>query len=265
MKFFHLLVQSARIWLLRGGGYYSAAFSYYAPLALIPLLFFSVSVAGFLYGDSFARGVFASWGAIMGEDLLSLINLALENLSQETASSRVPIVAGSFFLGLYIIALNVVTDGFLKFWGRETRGLLAFIYKSFRSLFFLGILQIYLTSVIALEYFIIPTFLPNSNLLANITLYISTTTFFMLLYRYLTSRPPSWKGCFYGALIGSFLFVGIKFLVDIYIITTPVLSLYGAAGLILVLFVWVYVLATIVFYGAIVAGQYDRIDNIKNN
>jgi membrane protein len=263
VKAFYILYQALKLWLERGGGYFSAAFSYYAPLALVPLLFFSVTVAGFLYGDTFARGVFANWGSVLGDDLLSLIKLALENLHTETMRSDVPLVAGAFFLGFYVVALNVVSDGFLKLWGRESRGILAFLIKSLRAILFLVVLQIYLVSVIGVDYFVVPTILGNHSLLASLILYLSTTAFFVILYRYLTSRPPSWTGCVYGALVSSLFFVAIKFLVDVYIATTPVLSLYGAAGLILVLFVWVYVMAAIVFYGAAVAGLYDRLENVN--
>lgn len=262
MKFFYILYQATRVWLERGGSYYSAAFSYYAPLALIPLLFFSVTVAGFLYGEHFAQGVFTSWGSVLGDDVFRLITLALENLHAETRRSEVPVFAGVFFLGFYIIALNVVSDGFLKFWGREARGVLAFVQKSIRALLFLGVLQLYLTVVIGLDYFIVPTVLGEHSLLGSIILYLSTSAFFVLVYRFLTSRPPSWAGCMTGALVSSLFFVMIKVLVDFYIATTPVLSLYGAAGLILVLFVWVYVLAAIIFYGAAVAGMYDRLRDL---
>ena len=263
MNILYLLFQAARVWLERGGSYYAAAFSYYAPLALIPLLFFTVSVSGFLYGDTFAKEVFASWGSALGDDVLSLIRFALDNLREETAAARIPLIAGGFFLGFYIIAINVVSDGFLKFWGRETRGLKAYIFKSLRALLFLFVLQAYIVVIIGLDYFVIPTLFGDNGFYSSALLYISTTTFFAVLYRYLTSRPPSWLGCMYGALISSMFFVIIKFLVDFYIATTPVLSLYGAAGLILVLFVWVYVLSAIIFYGAAVAGLYDRLKNIS--
>jgi uncharacterized BrkB/YihY/UPF0761 family membrane protein len=54
----------------------------------------------------------------------------------------------------------------------------------------------------------------------------------------------------------------IKTLVDLYIVTTPALNLYGAASIILVLLVWVYILAAIIFYGAAVAGVYDKMKKI---
>jgi membrane protein len=258
VTYLYILLQAAKIWLERGASYYSAAFSYYAPLALVPLVFFSVSVAGFLYGDTFTRDVFSNWGAVMGDDLLGLIRIGLDNLHTETAESSAPLLAVSFFLGFYIIALNVVADGFLRLWGRESRGLVAFIKKSLRAGVFLFVLQAYLILVIGLDYFIVPTVLGNHSPLASLILYSSTVVFFVILYRFITSRPPSYGGCIYGALIASLFFVVIKYLVYLYIATTPVLTLYGAAGLILVLFVWVYVLAAVVFYGAAVAGLYDR-------
>ena len=62
------------------------------------------------------------------------------------------------------------------------------------------------------------------------------------------------------------LFIGAKYAVSITILTTPALHFYGAAGLILILLIWVYVLAAIILYGAAIAGTYDKIylsENIK--
>lgn len=265
MNFFYLLYTAAALWIERGSGYYAAAFSYYAPLALIPLLLFSVTVAGFFYGETFAGTVFAGWGAVLGEDLLSLIKLALENLDTETAASKVPFVASAFFLGFYIVACNVMSDGFLRLWRREQRGLKYFILKSARALGFLVLLQLYLVVIIGYEFFITATVTGFFAFINTIVLYLSTTVFFTFLYRYLTNCRPSWAACRVGALVSSLLFVLIKSLVTVYIATTPVLSLYGAAGLILILFVWVYVLAVIILYGAAVVGVYDKLSAVVPN
>lgn len=260
MKLIYLLYRAAGLWLERGANYYSAAFSYYAPLALIPLLFFSVAIASFFYGQSFATTVYADWGSVLGEDLLSIIRVALENLSAETASARVPLIAGAFFLGFYIIALNVISDGFEKLWGRESKGMWAFIKKSLRAIGFLLVLQAYLIFIIGVDFFIIPTLFGVSPLLSSLFLFLSTAVFFTFLYKWLVPHSPSWAGCVAGSIVSSLLFVAIKSLVDLYIATTPVLSLYGAAGLILVLFVWVYILAALIYYGAAVAGLYVKIE-----
>ena len=249
------------LWIERGAGYFAAAFSYYAPLALVPLLLFSVTVVGFFYGETYAGMVFANWGSVLGEDLLSLIRLALENLDTETKASQVPIIAVSFFLGFYIVALNVMADGFLRLWDREQRGLIYFLQKCVRAIVFLLVLQLYLLVIISFQFFITLPMFGNFVIVGTLFLYLSTTAFFTFLYRFLTKYPPRWKACIVGAAVSALLFVVIKALVAVYIVTTPVLTLYGAAGLILILFVWVYVLAMIIFYGAAVAGAYDKISS----
>jgi len=258
MNFFYLLYRAGALWVTTGAGYFSAAFSYYAPLALIPLLFFTLSVTGFIYGEEFVGEVFAGWGSVLGSELVEIITTALDNFNSETASSRVPFIAGLFFLGFYIVALNVLSDGFNSLWASETSGFQAFLIKTIRAIGFLLILQIYLVLVIAMSFFVIPVFFKASSLISTIFFFASTTTFLTLLYRFLVSKSPSWRACMIGAMVSSLFVVLIKTIVDIYVLTTPVLHLYGSAGLILMLFVWTYVLAALINYGAAVAGLYDK-------
>ncbi len=258
MNFLLLLYRAAVLWFERGAGNYAAAFSYYAPLALIPLLLFTVSVVSFFYGQTFTQQVFADWGAVLGTDLVELIRAALVKLNLETQTARLPIVAVFFFLGFYLVAINVLSEGFHKLWGNEVTGLRAFVKRSLRAVWFLFILQAYLIFIIGLEFFIAPTLFGPYAILISATFFASTTVFFILLYRILVLDAPSWAGCFAGATVSSMLFILIKSLVDLYIATTPVLTLYGAANLILILLVWIYILAALIFYGAAVAGLYDK-------
>lgn len=263
MKFFYLLYDSVSRFIECGAGYYAAAFSYYAPLAIVPLLFFSVKIVGLIYGDAFTAQVFSTWGSALGDDLLNIIRVAVDNLGAEAGTSKFAFIGGAFFLGFCIIALNVISDGFQDLWGNQKRGLKAWFTKSLRSIGFIFILQVYLIFVIGLEFFIAPTLFGKSTLLSLVILFISTTIFFFTLYKLLVTNSPSSEGCLWGAVIGSVLFVTAKSIVDLYIVTTPVITLYGAAGLLLVLLVWVYVLAVIIYYGATVASLYDKINKIN--
>ena len=258
MNFIILLYKAGLLWFDRGAGNYSAAFSYYAPLALIPLLLFSLSVVSFFYGQTFSEQVFAQWGSVLGSVLVELIRSALVKLNVETQTSKLPFMAGFFFLGLYLVAVNVLSEGFHKLWGNEVTGLWSFLKRSFRAVWFLFVLQLYLLIIIGLDFFIAPTLFGPYTMLISAVFFATTTVFFILLYRVLVLEAPSWTGCFAGATVASLLFVVIKNLVDFYIATTPVLTLYGAANLILILLVWIYILAALIFYGAAVAGLYDK-------
>jgi membrane protein len=246
------------LWIQREAGYYSAAFSYYAPLALIPLLLFSVAVVGFFYGESFTGDVFESWGAVLGTELVEIIKSAFQNLASVNGSIGIPFVGTFFFLGFCLIALNIISDGFHKLWGIESGGARNFMIKSLRSLAFIIILQAYLIVVIGVEFFIIPTFFGPGSPISSLILFFATLVFFASIYKGLSSTSPSWKACWVGSIASSILFILIKSIVDFYIATTPVLTVYGGAGLILILLVWVYVFAALIFYGAAVAGLYGK-------
>ncbi len=259
MNFFYLLYKAALHFIDRESSHYAAAFSYYAPLALIPLVVFSVSVVGLIYGESYTNQIFSNWGSVLGNDLFQVIKLAVSNLDIETKTSPVPIVGAAFSLGFYIIAMNLLSDGFQKLWDIKSNGVRGWVIKSLRSFAFLVILQIYLVFMIGLDFFVSLKIFAASTLISSILLFISTTAFFAALYHLLSVKSPRWTSCFVGATVSSLLFVGIKNLVDLYIDSTPALNLYGAAGLILILLVWVYVLAALIYYGAAVAGLYDKI------
>lgn len=258
MNFFILLYRAALHFVDRESSHYAAAFSYYAPLALIPLVVFSVSVVGFIYGESYTNQIFSNWGSVLGNDLFQIIKLAVSNLDLETKTLPIPIVGAIFSLSFYIIAMNVLGDGFQKLWDIKSGGVRGWFIKSFRSVAFLVILQIYLIFAIGLEFLVSSKLFVASALISSILLFISTTAFFAAMYHLLSVKSPCWASCWVGATVSSLLFVGIKNLVDLYVDTTPALSLYGAAGLILILLVWVYILAALIYYGAAVAGLYDK-------
>ena len=259
MRFFKLLYQSAKLWIDQDMVYYAAAFSYYAPLALIPLIFISVTIVGLIYSEGFTAQVFRTWGETMGSDLVTVINLAVANLTIATKSYTLPLVGIIFFSFICLVALNVVSAGFQRLWGITDQGLINWLGRSFRSAVFIIILQLYLIGIIAMEIFLSLIELPASGLISQLFFGFSSAVFFTLLYRFLYSHHPSLQGSFFGATVAALLFMGAKYAVSLTILTTPSLNFYGSAGLILVLLIWVYVLAAIILYGAAIAHSYDKI------
>jgi membrane protein len=261
MKIFDLLFRSARLWYLQDMKSYAAAFSYYAPLAILPLLLFSISFVGIIYGESFTKQIITNWGLVLGQDLIEIIRSAIENLKNETDTFTIPIIGIIFFAGASILTLNVLSTGFHKLWKVEKFGVINWFKKSFRSILFVIIFQFYLIVIIGFEIFMTITKLEGDSILSLIFLLISTGAFFAILFRFLASDAPSFAGCVVGASVSSILFVISKSTINIYITHLSGLNLYGAAGLILVLLIWIYVLASIIYFGASVAHEYDKMQN----
>ena len=73
---------------------------------------------------------------------------------------------------------------------------------------------------------------------------------FAALYKILPNVPLEWGDVCVGSLVTSALFTLGKFLISFYLGRTTVASAYGAAGSLVVLLLWVYYSAQVVFVGA---------------
>ncbi len=261
MRYLWLFYHSANQWLAKDMSYYAAAFSYYAPLALIPLILLSLVVSGFFYGSEFVMNIFLGWGTALGPDLLALINVAVQNLDIETKTYRIPLLAVLFFSSVSIFSFNVLGTAFKHIWNTHQFGFIPWSQQTIRSIVFVLILQIYLIFLIGVEGFLTFFGVRSIILLPEIIWLLSISSIFIFMFRYLAKATPSWRACIFGGFVSGLLVVSTSNIVTVYLGTQPVLSIFGAAGLILILLIWVYVLASIILYGATLAHLYDRMIN----
>jgi membrane protein len=72
----------------------------------------------------------------------------------------------------------------------------------------------------------------------------------MLIFKTLPNGKIGWKETAVGASFTSILFMVGKWGIGLYLSTTASSSLYGAAGSIIVILIWVYYSAMILYFGA---------------
>ncbi len=257
LYYVRILISSARLWLRLEMGHYAAAFSYYAPFALVPLILISLGISGYFYGLPFVKNMFMGWGTVFGAELTSLIGVAVQNLDIQVHAYDIPLFAIIFFSLISILAFNTLGLGFERVWGKREVSFRAWLNQSFRSVVFVLILQIYILTLVSLEG-LWAALQFESRLLPLMIWFSSISAVFVIFYRFLVAGSPSWRGCFVGGATAGLLFVFAKNIVTLYLAAKPVVTIFGAAGLILVLLVWVYVLAAIIYYGAIVASEFDK-------
>lgn len=258
MVFIQMLYHSAVLWMERDMSYYAAAFSYYAPLALIPLVLLSIVVSGFFYGAEVVKNIFNSWGSVFGSDVLNLITSAVANLETKTNTFQAPVIAIVFFIILSFFTLNVLAKGFGRVWNVEPSGITSIILQFFRSALFVLIIQVYIIGLIGFTGGASMIVLPSFGLLPLMFSFFSIVTFFTLLFKFLVRGAPSWRGSIVGGIVAGMLFLLARIGVTMYLAHEPAESIFGAAGLMLVLLIWIYVISCIIFYGAVVADQYDK-------
>src|SRR5258705_477952 len=80
--------------------------------------------------------------------------------------------------------------------------------------------------------------------------FISVTTLFAMIYKFLPDVVIRWRDVWIGAALTAFLFTIGKFLIGLYLGSSGVTSAYGAAGSLITVLLWVYYSSLIFFLGA---------------
>ncbi len=84
------------------------------------------------------------------------------------------------------------------------------------------------------------------------------TALFALIFKFLPDTRVAWSDVWVGAALTSLLFGAGKYLIGLYLGRSSVASVYGAAGSVVVLIVWVYYAAQIFFFGAELTQAFAR-------
>ena len=84
------------------------------------------------------------------------------------------------------------------------------------------------------------------------------TCMFATIYKLLPDVTIAWGDVWIGAAVTALLFTLGKSLIGLYLGRSAVASVYGAAGSLIVILLWVYYSAQIVFFGAEFTKVYSR-------
>src|SRR6201999_1411712 len=102
--------------------------------------------------------------------------------------------------------------------------------------------------------------MPGVGVLSIVTSYLIAfaviTVLFALIFKVLPDVKIAWRDVWVGALVTSVLFAAGKFLLAWYLGRSTTISAYGAAGSVVLVLLWVYYSAQILFFGAEVTKVY---------
>jgi membrane protein len=240
-----------------------AALAYYTVFSLAPLLIIVISIAGFFFGDEAARGeIVGQFQGLVGEEGGKAIQTMIENAGREKGSG---VVATMISVVTLLFGASGVfgelQDSLNTIWGvkpKPGRGILGMLKDRFVSFtMVLGIAFLLLVSlVLSAAIAAMGTVFGGSDsegLLHILNFVVSfgvITLLFAAMYKYLPDVKIEWKDVWVGAAVTALLFALGKFAIGLYLGKGSVASAYGAAGSLVILLVWVYYSAQILFFGA---------------
>jgi len=256
-----------------------AALSYYTVFAIAPLFIIALAIAGFWFGEDAARReLFGQVNQLVGKEGGDAIQSVVAAAGKSKAGFWATCIAGGT---LAVAATGVfvqLQDSLNKVWnvrhlpGRGLRNFIRHRLLSFAIV--LGIGFLLLVSLVcsaglsALGNFIGDYVSGKEILLKALNFVISLAiiaTLFAMIFKFLPDVKVAWRDVWLGGFITALLFNFGKFLIGIYIGRRSIASVYGAMGSLVIVLVWVYYSAQILFFGAVFTRIYARRFGVKPN
>ena len=256
----------------------SAALAYYTIFSLAPLLVIVIAITGLIWqADVVQTQILGQVRGLIGSEGADFIASLISNRGQP-AEGIVALLIG--ILALLFGALGVFNElhnslniiwevrvekpaGILQ----ALKKLLVDRFLSFAMILAIGFLllvSLVITAALSATQETIGNAFPLSEVLLQIVnLAISLaviTILFALMFKFLPDAKIGWRDVWIGAFVTSLLFSVGKAVIGIYLGNSAVASTFGAAGSLVLLLLWIYYSAQILFFGAeftqVYANQY---------
>src|SRR5690554_29979 len=264
MKFIKLLKDTYLSWDKNDPWAKSAVIAYYALFSLPSLLIITVHFAGVFFGREAVEGrITGEISSLIGKGSADLVQAMIIN-SALSESSVLFIIFGIGMLlfgatGVFFQlqkALNDIWSVRAKknsLWDTMKRRVLAFGMVLAVGLLML-ISLVLSTAINALSGLIggfYTDFSASLVLILNFVLsQIVITALFASIFTFLPDVKIGWKTNLIGAFMTSLLFLVGKYLIGFYFAKSDPASVYGAAGSVVLVLLWVYYTCLILFFGA---------------
>ena len=262
-----LIKETVKEWSEDNAARLAAALAYYTIFSVPPLLIIVLAIAGQVFDQEVAQQQLLNQVVSLvgsgGEAVGTALETILDNVSRPEGS-LIAIIIGiiTLFFGASGVfgelhgALNTIWE----VTPRGGRGILGTIKDRFFSftmvlgIGFLLLVSLILSTTLSVVGDFFTGLWPGTVILMQIFNQIVSfgviTVLFALIYKVIPDVEIGWRDVGIGAAATALLFTLGKYLIGLYLGNTAVASTYGAAGSLIVILVWVFYSAQILFLGA---------------
>ncbi|MEP6676468.1 MAG: YihY/virulence factor BrkB family protein [Ferruginibacter sp.] len=244
---------------------YSASLAYCTVFSLAPMLIIIIGAGGFLFGQEAMEGrIYVQIKDLIGSQAAIQVQETIKNVHLEKASSVATVIS---VIALLVGATGIfgeMQDSLNRIWGLKLKArkvwwkiilnrLLSFSLVI--SLGFVLMVSLILNAIVAgiggrLDHIIsgsAAALVPSINIIMSLLI---NTFLFAIIFKILPDARIRWKDVFIGAVTTSVLFMLGRWAIGFYIGTSNMASIYGAAGSVIIILIWTYYSAAILYFGA---------------
>jgi membrane protein len=242
----------------------SASLCFYTMFSIGPMLLVIMYISGLFWGQKATEGtVYSQIKGVIGEQPAEQVQELIKNASI-TSSSFMAVVSIIILVFAATTALNEMHDSINTIWNlrvKKGRGFMQMLKSRLMAFFLIsgiGLLLFIILLVSGLfEGFMhkiretFPQFSVTLFYLLDILfLLITVALLFVMIYKILPDAHIKWKDVIAGAIFASLLFMIGKFGFSIYIKNSNLGNSFGSAGSFVILLMWIYYSATMLYFGA---------------
>ena len=256
----------------------SAALSYYTFFSLPPLIMIIINLCGVFFGTEAVRGeIFGQINGLVGNATALQIQEVLKNVKLSNSN------AFTTAIGVIILLLGAsgvfseIQDSINIIWGikaKPKRGLIKFLKNRLMSFSMIGsagfllLVSLTVNSLMDVLSKRLAAYFPKDTIhlfyaINLIIVFITITLLFTIIFKTLPDGKVALRDGIIGASFTAILFMIGKFAIGAYLGKSTIATVYGVAGSVILILVWVYYSAIILYIGAEFTKVYANIHGHK--
>lgn len=250
-----------------------AALSYYTIFALPPVIIIIINLTGYIFSEQAVSGeIYYQLKELIGTESAYEVQKIVENINAFTDINFATLIG---LATLFIAATGAfisLQDSLNEIWCVKSipkRGILKLVldrFLSFGMILAIAVLVIVFllanTALVFVGNFLTARFSGSIVYILHLSNFfialVILTFLFSCIYKFLPDAKIKWRDVWVGGLVTAVLFSIARSVIGFYLGTVDVGSMYGAAGSVIVILTWVFLVSQFVFFGAVFTFVYSR-------
>jgi membrane protein len=249
----------------------AAALAYYTVFALAPMLIIIISIIQFFKGEEAIQGnLYPQIAGFLGPEAGAQVQEMIKNAAISPSGTISTIISVIVLLLTATGVFSEIQDSINTIWHLKAKpkgGMIKLLvsrlisFSMVVSLGFIMLVALVVNSAVEsimgrLEKIFTDSMVYVAYAVNLILTFVVTTLLFSVIFKVLPDAKIKLRHVIPGAVATAILFMIGKFGITLYVSTSNIGSTYGAAGSIIVILVWVYYSAIILYFGALLTRIY---------